>query len=288
MFDKPILIYSDYCTYSKNFIKTLMEHSELFDSFIRMNIDVEPNTKKRPQSFYQVQQALDIKITKVPTIITPNAQYILSDVDAFKWLEHQIRLLTAESDELKPFNPNEMGSFSDNYSNFGSSDICDAKEQNFKFFENGEMSDDNYLKTSKSWDPKNGDKTNGFLNDLESNTQNPDYNTKQNERQFFDDSRQRKSNGNGNRLENQYVQQTNNNNMDLSSKYNSQNQQRQHTSNQPRKDINFTDPGFGLSGQMNKPGKVSQKSQQIDSRLEQLMNERENIDKSLTQRPRHY
>lgn len=284
MFDKPILVYSDYCAYSKNFIKTLMAHQELFDSFIRMNIDVNPNTKKRPQSFYQVQQALDIKITKVPTVITPNAEYILSDVDAFKWLEHQIRLLTADTDVFKPFNPNEMTSFSDNYANFGSTNLCDdAKEQNFKFFENGEIPDDNYLQTSKSWDPNNKDKTNGFLNELESNTQNPDYNTKQNERQFFDDSRQcnNNNNNNNNKLENKYIQQTNN--MDLSSKYNSQNQQRQNTSNQPRQEINFTDPGFGLSGQMNKSN-VSHKSKEMDSRLKQLMDDRENIDKSLNQR----
>lgn len=282
MFDKPILIYSDYCTYSKNFIKTLYAHPELFDSFIRMNIDIQPNTKKRPQSFYQVQQALDIKITKVPTIITPNAQYILSDVDAFKWLEHQIRLLTVGvTDELKAFNSNEMTSFSDNYANFGSTNLCDAKEQSFKFFENGEIPDDNYLQTSKSWDPDNKDKTNGFLNELESNIQTPDYNTKQNERQSFDDSRQQKNSRNDS-LDNQYIQETNNN-VNLSSKYNSQNQQRQNISNQQRKDINFTDPGFGLSGQINKSN-ASHKSKEIDSRLKQLMDDRENIDKSLNQR----
>jgi hypothetical protein len=292
MFDKPILIYSDYCEYSKNFIETLMKHETLFDSFIRMNIDVEPNTKKRPQAFYQIQETLDTKITKVPTVITHNAQYILSDINAFKWLEHQIRLLNSDSDELKPFNPNEMSSFSDKYANFGSTDLCDAKEQSFKFFDNGTLYDDNFLQTNVSWDPKNESKTNGFLNDLESSTKNVDYNTKQSERQFFDNSRKsQEKNTSG--LENQYVQQTNNPN--LSSKYNSYNQQRQSSSQQQqpqRKNIDFTDASFGSFGQNNGGNKGgnnnSQKEKELDTKLEQLMNARENIDKQLNDRPRNY
>lgn len=286
MFDKPILIYSDFCVFSKNFLDTLMKHESLFNSFIRMNIDVQTDTKKRPLAFYKIQDALETKITKVPTIITSNAQYILSDTNAFKWLEHQIRLLNTESDELKPFNPNEMGSFSDNYSNFGSTDLCDAKEQSFKFFENGTLCDDNYLQTDISWDPKNSTKTNGFLNDLESTTKNSDYNTKQNERQFFDDSRKQQQNKSG--LDNQYVQQTNNPN--VSSKYNTYNQQRQSSIQQPKKNINFTDTNFGLSGQINNNGKnkMSQKGQEIDKKLEQLMNDRENTDQQLNQRSRNY
>lgn len=274
MFDKPILIYSDYCVFSKNFIQTLMKHPELFETFIRMNIDVNPNTKKRPAPFYQVQQALDIKITKVPTVITNNAQYVLSDVDAFKWLEHQIRLLTAETDELKPFIANEMNSFSDNYSTFGSTDLCDAKEQNFKFFQGGKLSDDNFLQTNKSWDPKN---TNGFLGD-DKGPKTMDYSSKQNERQFFDESRQKTGNGNvTGQLENQYVQSTND------SKY--YNQQRQSPQpQQQRKNINFTDPNFGLSGKITQKGKMSQKGQEIDTKLEQLMNDRESMNASLSQR----
>jgi hypothetical protein len=284
MFDKPILVYSDYCNFSKNFIETLMKHPVLFETFIRMNIDVNPSTKKRPQSFYQVQQALDVKISKVPTIITPNAEYVLSDADAFKWLEHQIRILTKETDELKPFNPNEMSSFSDNYSNFGSTDLCDAKEQSFKFFEQGQLSDDNFLQTNKSWDPK---KTNGFLDGAEEDDKkNMDYSSRQNERQFFDDSRQ-KQQPNSN-LENQYIQKTNND-INISTKYNSQNQQRQSTIQQQRKNINFTDSNFGLSGQISKSGqgKVSQKGQEMDSKLEQLMNDRDSMNKTLSQRKQY-
>ncbi len=40
---------------------------------------------------------------------------------------------TRTQQESLPFNPNEMGSFSDSYSTFGSSSINDASSQMFKF-----------------------------------------------------------------------------------------------------------------------------------------------------------
>jgi len=56
MFEKPIVIYSDYCVYSKNFIQTLMKYPELYESFIRMNIDVDASTKKRPKAFIKFKK----------------------------------------------------------------------------------------------------------------------------------------------------------------------------------------------------------------------------------------
>jgi hypothetical protein len=283
MFEKPIVIYSDYCVYSKNFIKTLMKYPELYESFIRMNIDVDPSTKKRPKAFFQIQDVLEIKITKVPTLITPNAQYVLSDVDAFKWLEYQVKLLTDTSGELQPFNPNEMGSFSDNYSSFGSTDLCDAKEQSFKFYKDGKLTDDNYLNTSKTWDPNNSDKTNGFLNELEKSNPEMDYNTKQSERQYFDQMRGKKDNGNAQmNMKDQYIQENNS-----SSRFNTQ--QREHIPQQRMNgNINFTDPNFGLSGQMGNGNGMSGKGKEMDMKLQKLMEDRETVDFELNKRPRNY
>jgi len=260
MFDKPIIIYSDYCVYSKNFIQTLMKYPDLFNSFIRMNIDVNITTKKRPMAFYQLQETLGIKISKVPTLITPNAEHILSDVDAFKWLEYQIKLLTDTSEDLQAFNPHEMLSFSDNYSTYGSTNLCDAKEQSFKFLksENGNirLTDDNYLNTSKGWDPNQANKTNGFLNDLESNTPNLDLNMKQNERQFLDGQ-------------------------------NSINSSRGQIPKAPPKQINFMDSNnFGFPNQTN--NKMSLKSKEMDMKLQQMMQDRDRIDSDLNKRPRFY
>jgi hypothetical protein len=270
-----------------------MKYPELYNSFIRMNIDVDIQTKRRPKSFYQLQEVLDTKITKVPTLITQNAQYILSDIEAFKWLEYQIKLLSDTSGELQGFNPNEMGSFSDNYANYGSTDLCDAKAQSFKFFSGGELTDDNFLNTSKTWDPNNKDKTNGFLNDLESNTPKMDYTTKQNERQYFDDIRQKQKQAHPMNMNEQYIQQ---NRTDANSSFYTSQQQKQREnipqSPQPRGgNINFADPSFGLAGQLNSQsvgnkGGGSQKSKEIDMKLQQLIQDRDNVDVLLNQRPR--
>lgn len=289
MFEKPIIIYSDYCVYSKNFIQTLMKYPDLYNSFIRMNIDVDPKTKKRPISFYQIQEVLGIKISKVPTLITQNAEYVLSDVDAFKWLEHQVKLLATTSDELQPFNPNEMLSFSDNYANFGSTNLCDAKEQSFKFLQsdNGviKLTDDNYLNTSKGWDPQQTNKTNGFLNDLEQSTPHKDFNTKQNERQNFDSTFGKNNNVQVN-MRDQYIQANNN-----PSRFNIQQRQNLPTTQRTNNNINFTDPNFGLSGQLHNNSRntnISLKSKEMDMKLQQLINDREKVDSELNQRQRFY
>jgi thiol-disulfide isomerase/thioredoxin len=255
MFEKPILIYSDYCVYCKNFLETLMKYPDLYNSFIRMNIDVDLYTKRRPQAFYKIQEVLNTKISKVPTLITPNAEHILSDVDAFKWLEYQIKLLSNTSDDILPFNPNEMISFSDNYSNLGSTDLYDAKEQSFKFFQDGQLRDDNYLNTTKTWDPK-GNNTNGFLNDLEKSTPTINLSTKQTERQYFDNIRGKGS--------------------------------EQFKNNSGRtQNINFMDANlFSSNNNNNNNNKNSLKSKEVDMKLQQLMNDRDKIDTELNRRPR--
>lgn len=133
MFDRPVLIYSDYCIHSTNFINGLMKHPEVYEVFIRVNIDVDPTTRQRPEVFYQIQNVLQYKIQEVPTVILPNAEHILTGAEAFKWLEYQLSEQN-RSVELTPFNPVEMGSFSDSYSTYGSNNTTeDAKEQTFKF-----------------------------------------------------------------------------------------------------------------------------------------------------------
>jgi len=131
MFDRPILFYSDYCIHSKNFLNGLMKHQELFDSFIRINIDVDVTTKQRPNVFYNIQKELGIQIKEIPTIITPGPEHVLTGADAFEWFDFQTKSLSKES--IEGFNCIEMGSFSDSYSTYGSSDLNDAKQQTFKF-----------------------------------------------------------------------------------------------------------------------------------------------------------
>jgi glutaredoxin-related protein len=142
MFERPILFYSNYCNYSNLFIEQLAQLEPLYDSFIRINIDIDPQTKQRPKVFYEIQQVLQFKISDVPTIIVQNGEFILSGKEAFNWLEYQIKEISkqienhqAQSKELHPesleaFNPLEMGAFSDGYATI---DDSAPKSQSFQF-----------------------------------------------------------------------------------------------------------------------------------------------------------
>jgi hypothetical protein len=224
MFERHILFYSDYCNHSKNFINNLLKHPEIFEDFIRINIDIDPNTKQRPVAFYKIQQQLNYKITEIPTIIVENGEYILTGVEAFKWFDHQTTQKVEVQEELSGFNPIEMGSFSDSYSTFGSNDLYDAKEQTFKFINKPDFK----ISTPQE----------------DSTVSQQDYSTKQQERERFD-------------AENIKAQQNKNQNI-----------------------ISRDQPILDRSRNSNNQGKYQQnnnnKQQEIDSKLQQLLLEREN------------
>ena len=165
MFSRPILIFSNYCNHSKNFLNMLMEtelSQEVAKQFVYVNVDVDPNTKKRGDDFLALKsilaQKFNYNLNSVPTIIVENGEFILKDSDAFEWLKHTLDTFSntqmnkdpyrsedsnnsntqVDSDEISGFNPNEMGAFSDMYSTFGLDikDPCmDAKNQCFQFLD---------------------------------------------------------------------------------------------------------------------------------------------------------
>lgn len=130
--DKPTLLYSEFCKYSIQFLNILSKHSQLHDNINVVNIDPSPNTQQRPPIFYTIQSMLQFGITEVPSVIINKGEYVLAGEEAFKWLDYEISNLSKES-MLSPFNPNEMGAFSDSYSMVNSSGLCDATDQCFKF-----------------------------------------------------------------------------------------------------------------------------------------------------------
>jgi hypothetical protein len=284
--DKPLLMYSEHCPHSRNFRQILLQN-KLYDSFYTMNIDVKLDTRRRPDGFYQIQQNLNIKISKVPTIITPKGEYVLSDADAFKWLDHQINLLKKNNQDntIKPFSLNEMSSKSDSYAPVKSTDISDdAAEQNFKFYDTtqrnnagfGVLPDDNYTNSELGFHGKSGDSfVAGFLDT--SNAENPDYNSVQAERQFFDESRQKQNVGRMNQqdFKQQYDKGSGGQaNQAFQMRQESYNQGMGRSQAQPQ--IDFTDPNLGLSGKFGQQGpKTSLKTQEMESRLSELMNARE-------------
>ena len=259
------------------------------------NIDVNIQTRKRPVAFYQVQQILNTKIKQVPAIITENAAQIYVDVNAFKWLDYQIKKL--KNTGLQPFNPNEMGSFSDNYSNFtsnkvGSSsiaDLCDAKEQNFQFYDNGKLPDDNYLNSNVQL--KDGEFKKGFL--TEDNTFSSfDMQNKSNERLQFDNQYAQK-NTNG-KLDIQIIKEQNRVTGDGDFNNLNRNRNQNNQKGQQQQSIDFTNPNFGFSGQMLENAnddyrsnpKQSIKEKEMENRMEQIMNDRQEMDNAFDSRRR--
>lgn len=165
MFENPVLIYSEYCKYSNDFLEMLL-NTPLSQKFNYVNIDLNPNTKTRSEDFYTIKNILLKKyshdLKAVPTIIVENGEFVLTGVDAFEWLRHilntlhnasvpekvdkvdkvdsnvtmDINKVESNGGDLYGFNHNEMGAFSDIYSTFGLNveDTCtDAKSQSFHF-----------------------------------------------------------------------------------------------------------------------------------------------------------
>lgn len=282
-FDRPILIYSDYCIHSKNYLQMLMKQPDIYNTFIRMNIDVDPQTKKRPSIFYQIQQQLNKKIVRVPTIIvkTNNDIILLSDKDAFKWLDFQINSNKTGEATIKGFNINEMGSFSDGYSKFNengneSTHINDANEQSFKFYKNingnrvlpGEnFQVDGEIKGTDSFLDKNFEKSQNFdestYNNIEKSRQNLTNSNKTNI-------------GKIQQLESMSMNQSKVNDSEFNNRVNNYQQSSQQQQQKRIPQIDFTSQNFGLSQELggSQLNKSSQKLQEFDSKLNQLMMDR--------------
>ena len=236
MFDKPILFYSEYCIHSTNFLNTLMKTPEFYNNFVRINIDADISTKRRPDIFYNIQRELNIKIVEVPTIITPGPEYVLTGADAFSWLEQELQSYK-DKDDIQGFNSIEMGSFSDSYSTYGSSDLYDAKEQTFKFI--GKQ--DQRIETP----PETASVSKG------------DFEKKYQERESFDN-----------------IHYNTKSNTTKKSNFQQQRNSQQPNFQQQNSQPNFQQqPNFGNNGKSN----VSEKQKDLDAKYHQLLAERGNL-----------
>lgn len=284
--DRPFLVYSDYCIHSKNFLQMLMKYPDIYNSFIRMNIDVNPQTKQRPVNFYKLQEQLNRKIVRVPTIVVTNKDnqiLLLSDTDAFKWLDFQVNLKKQENEGgIKGFNLHEMGSFSDGYSSFDqnntkSTDINNATEQNFKFFKNingkrvlvGEQfQTDGVIQGTDSFLDKSAQDNNTFDQSV--------YSEMEKQRSAMDQNNSNRPNlGRLEQFKNQSASQPKVNESEFNTKLNAFRQQ--HQGQKSQVNIDFTNPDFGLSKkiggqQIHNIG--TQKIKETDARLEQIMMDR--------------
>jgi hypothetical protein len=280
LFERPILLFSDFCIHSRNFLQILVKHPDLFKAFIRINVDVNPQTKQRPVAFYRIQEELQRKIAKVPTIIVTEKTdqgpqiFVLSDKDAFKWLDYNTR---SRENGFTGFNSNEMNSFSDGYSKFGSTDLNDATEQNFKFFQKdnsgrnilegevfqvGEIKGpDSFLEPNVS---SNASNIQARYNSIESERQQQQ--SQQNKPNFIPDLQSIPGNS-----------QQKVNSSDFNVRLNNYKQESgQLRGNNQVQQIDFTNPNFGLSAKIGGQSN-SYKQKDLDQRLNQLMADRSTL-----------
>ena len=134
---RPVLLYSNYCRNCSNYLTLLQNNPDLFEHFIRICIDVDNVSRKRPNVYYELQNYLNYKFENVPTIIINNGNNILSGSNAFKWLEN-ISQDNFSQDNISQdnisindmgFNLNEMGRFSDSYADLSASSVLSEQQQ---------------------------------------------------------------------------------------------------------------------------------------------------------------
>jgi hypothetical protein len=134
MSGKPILLYSNHCGHCHKFLEILSKNPDIRDAFEHINIDIDARTRRRPDVFFEIQRQINTRITQVPTIIVVEQDqlFCLTGEQAFDWLDRTLQSQLKSSD-INPFNPNEMGSFSDPYAPLQSNSMHDASSQSFKF-----------------------------------------------------------------------------------------------------------------------------------------------------------
>lgn len=251
MSNKPILFFSNDCVYSKQFLSILSKYN--FIQIEPISIDPNPRTKSRPKVFYDVQNYLQYKITKVPTVVLfGNDNYAISGDEAFKWIKYTINKHTSQKQQntpgIKEYNPNEMGNFSDSYSKYGSTDIHDTSEQAFQFIGKEER-----IFTPKEEQFSNIDaKQKELERDQYINIQRPSSTPR-----FSDENSDRRGAPN----------------INLNVDYNNSN------IHIPKQNVDFSNSNFGFAsnyqGNSSQFQSKTQKSQEFDNRLESLLSQRE-------------
>lgn len=133
-----MLFYSSMCSHCTQLLQAISDFPELESIVTKVNIDVNPHTRKRHELFYKIPKLINKPITEVPTLIVNN--YFLVGTDVISWFKtviskqnHPVKTNNhvKKEETLQAFNPNEMLSFSDGYSTFGKDD--DIKKQSYHF-----------------------------------------------------------------------------------------------------------------------------------------------------------
>ncbi len=128
-FEKPIIVYSTYCNYSMQLLEKLSnEYKKIYDKLVRMNIDVNPNTGKRPKIFIDIQTMINYNIDRVPSLILEDGT-VLTDTHIQNWIDIQ------NSNEIPAISGFDSFTENNNFSTIGNgnlqSDVFKSKMEKF-------------------------------------------------------------------------------------------------------------------------------------------------------------
>lgn len=137
MNSEPILYYSRYCKYCKNFILQLKQNN-LLDYFTKKICIDNPQIKSHLPSF----------LKEVPTIVTDDYDKPMSSDVAFKWITFRIKeqQQNKKDDDGKSCTPGdpECFTFNDSFDNFDSINNNSTFEEQLKGAEKGSTGSINY------------------------------------------------------------------------------------------------------------------------------------------------
>lgn len=94
LFLRDIIVYSCACKYSTEFINAIPDI--IFETALVLCIDKNTDGK-RLRLFQTVQDLLGHQITEVPTVIVKGGEFVLTGQEAFRWLEHTLRISESTS-----------------------------------------------------------------------------------------------------------------------------------------------------------------------------------------------
>ncbi len=261
IFKKHLLIYSKYCKPSRKFLSILENFPSIKKDVNILCIDPVNGGRNRPDIFYRIQEMLNCKIDRVPTLILKEGEdSIFIGETCFKWLQY---MAMPDEESIAGFNENEMAKISDDYiifediENYGSTKLHDASVQSYAFLD---------------------DEDNTRIRTVKEEERDDDINERYEQRVRMDeDIESRNENRSGNI---KFERRTNENNNDINMDFQKYKESYNKKNSENNREINFNNPNLGFAGEFNERNSgggynCRKKDFGLNNRFEELQKERE-------------
>ena len=114
--NQRVLLYSNSCPWSKKLIQLFKQLPGVLETFNVFNIDVNPETNKRPDVFYKLCKAYNIQ--KIPVVILENGEIVYQGQETIDWINYVLQKETQKKQQQKE--PESLqGISTDNFASLG-------------------------------------------------------------------------------------------------------------------------------------------------------------------------